>query len=224
MESNQNEVQRPAPRATGLAAWVQWYGLGRVVTVCTVVCAVVAGGWWLLRPTPLPVETRIPIAATREGSASAGHAAGVATTHTSTTFSTTAIVVDIVGAVHSPGLYHLIDGSRVDDLVRLAGGVTAEADLEHLNLARRVADGEQIVIPRRGDPVVSTEAPASFPVHVNSATVDDLDRLPGVGPATAAAIVAYRTQHGPFTSLDQLAQVRGIGAAKLDAIRPMVAL
>lgn len=217
MHIDNHELLRPEPRTGGLLAWVHWYGVGRIVASCAVVVTVVVGSWWLVRPTPLPVETRIPLAASHAGATST-------TPFASGSAVATPIVVDIVGAVRVPGLYHVADGARVDDLVRLAGGSAADADLEHVNVARRVVDGEQVVIPRRGDPVAATSEPATFPVHVNSATANDLDRLPGVGPATAAAIIAYRSIHGPFTSIDQLGKVRGIGVSKLDAIRQMVAL
>lgn len=217
MDPDDNDLLRPVARSSGPMAWLQWYGTGRVLTICVVVCTVVLGGWWVLRPTPLPVETRIPLAATR-ASTTTSTPSGTGVAHG------TSVVVDIVGAVLRPGLYHVADGARVDDLVRLAGGSTGDADLERVNTARRVVDGEQVVIPRKGDPVETSSEPATFPVHLNSATESDLDRLPGVGPATAAAIIAFRSQHGPFTSVDQLAQVRGIGAAKLDAIRQMVAV
>jgi competence protein ComEA len=113
----------------------------------------------------------------------------------------------------------------VVDAVREAGGAQADAELDAVNLAMALDDGVRIYVPRRGeaDPM-GTSTSASVPVHINTATAQQLDALPGVGPATAAAIVAYRTAHGPFSAIDELAAVKGIGPAKLDAIRQMIEL
>ena len=139
------------------------------------------------------------------------------------------LFVDVVGAVRRPGLYRVPDGARVADAVRRAGGPTPKAQLELVNLAARVADGEQVVVPRRG--VVGAVAPAggggsaapAGPVHLNSATLEQLDALPGVGPVTAQKIVAYRQQHGGFGSVDELDAVPGIGPARLADLRNLVA-
>jgi competence protein ComEA len=135
--------------------------------------------------------------------------------------------VDVVGAVRRPGLYRLHTGARVADAVARAGGPTRAAQVELLNLAALVADGEQVVVPRRGDFDATGAAPAgaasSGPVHLNSATLEQLDALPGVGPVTAQKIVDYRTQHGGFGSVDELDAVPGIGPARLADLRPLVA-
>jgi competence protein ComEA len=139
------------------------------------------------------------------------------------------IYVDVVGAVRRPGLYRVPDGARVADAVTRAGGPTPKAQLELVNLAARVADGEQIVVPRRGAvPVGLTGAAAeggvpAGPVHLNSATLEQLDALPGVGPVTAQKIVTYRQQHGGFDSIDELDAVPGIGPARLEDLRGLVA-
>jgi competence protein ComEA len=135
------------------------------------------------------------------------------------------IYVDVVGAVRRPGLYRLADGARVADAVARAGGPTAKAQLELVNLAARIADGEQVVVPRRGAaPAVSSGSGAtSGPVHLNSATLEQLDALPGVGPVTAQKIVTYREQHGGFGSVDELDAVPGIGPARLEDLRGLVA-
>ena len=131
-----------------------------------------------------------------------------------------------------PGVYTLRRAGRVTDAVAAAGGATATADLDVVNLAATLHDGERIYVPVvgqlvppvvSGDTVVESSAPAG-PVDINTATADQLDVLPGVGPTTAAAIVAYRDQHGPFQTVDQLGEVRGIGPSKLDAIRGLVAV
>ncbi len=140
--------------------------------------------------------------------------------------SSTTLFVNVVGAVRRPGLYRLKDGSRVADAVTRAGGPTPRAQIELLNLAARIADGEQIVVPRRG--VVGAVArpgggAAAGPVHLNSATLEQLDGLPGVGPVTAQKILDYRQQHGAFGSVDELDAIPGIGPARLGTLRDLVA-
>ena len=139
----------------------------------------------------------------------------------------TQLYVDVVGAVRRPGLYRVGTGARVADAVARAGGPTRKAELELLNLAALVADGEQVVVPRRGGAgaaaVAGAPSASSGPVHLNSATLDQLDALPGVGPVTAQKIVDYRTQHGGFGSVDELDAVPGIGPARLADLRPLVA-
>lgn len=138
------------------------------------------------------------------------------------------LVVQAAGAVVRPGLYRLPPGARVDDLVTAAGGLAADADADRINLAAPLSDGQKIYVPRIGEPVpadaVAGPQPPSAhePVDLNTASVAQLDALPGIGPSTAQAILDYRAQHGRFRSVDDLLQVRGIGAAKLDQIRPLV--
>ena len=138
----------------------------------------------------------------------------------------TPLYVDVVGAVRRPGLYRVQTGARVADALARAGGPTGKADLEVVNLAALLADGEQVVVPRRGaatSAAAGSAAAASGPVHLNSATLEQLDALPGVGPVTAQKIVDYRTQHGGFGSVDELDAVSGIGPARLADLRPLVA-
>lgn len=136
-----------------------------------------------------------------------------------------ALVVDVEGAVRRPGLYRLAQGSRVAEAVARAGGATRHADTSLVNLAAPLADGVQIVVPRRGGSaqgVGGGAAPGGVvggPVHLNSASAADLDALPGVGPVTAQKIVDYRQQHGPFTALDDLDAIPGIGAARIEQLR-----
>ncbi len=136
------------------------------------------------------------------------------------------LTVHVVGAVRRPGLYRLQEGSRVADAVGRAGGATRRADLAGLNLAAPVADGLQVVVPRRGAGTAAGAAGAAAsggPVHLNTATLEQLDALPGVGPVTAQKIVQYREQHGGFASVDDLDAVPGIGPARLETLRELVA-
>jgi competence protein ComEA len=140
------------------------------------------------------------------------------------------LVVYVVGAVRRPGLYQLADGARVADAVAHAGGLTAKADRAGVNLAAPVADGQQVVVPRRlpaavaaaeGAPALGGEASVG-PVQLSVATVEQLDELPGIGPVTAQKIVDYRTAHGAFRSVDELDEVPGIGPARVEQLRGLV--
>ncbi|MFF2612044.1 helix-hairpin-helix domain-containing protein [Kitasatospora sp. NPDC058046] len=144
-----------------------------------------------------------------------------------------AVVVDIGGRVHLPGLHTLPGGSRVADALRAAGGPLPETDTRNLNLARILTDGEQILVgeqaPAPGPVVGSGSGPPGAvvprpPVSLNRATLEQLDSLPGVGPTLAQRILAYRTSHGSFRSLDQLRQVSGIGARTYAELRPLLTL
>ena len=136
--------------------------------------------------------------------------------------------VDVVGAVRRPGLYRLPHGARIADALTRAGGPTRRAQLDLVNLAAPVADGEQIVVPRRGSggaaagPVAGGGA-AAGPVHLSTATLEQLDALPGIGPVTAQKILDYRQQHGAFSSVEELDAVPGIGPARLDQLKGLVA-
>src|SRR5580765_5586882 len=138
------------------------------------------------------------------------------------------VVVDVVGAVRRPGLYRLAHGSRIADAVTRAGGATSKADLAQVNLAAPLADGEQVVVPKRGAGVASTgagSAPAggpSAPVQLSTATLEQLDSLPGVGPVTAQKILDYRQKHGAFQSVDELDAVPGIGPKRLEQLHELV--
>jgi competence protein ComEA len=137
------------------------------------------------------------------------------------------LVVDVAGAVRRPGLYRLAQGARVADAVSRAGGLTRHAERAAVNLAAPLADGEQVLVATRGSPVAagSGGGPAGAaigPVSLSSATAEQLDTLPGVGPVTAQKIVAYRQAHGPFTSVDGLDAIPGIGPSRLADLRPLV--
>ena len=180
-----------------------------LVAAVALVVVLIVGGRVLLRPSraalPPPVHVARPAAPVKAKR----------------------LFVDVVGAVRRPGVYRVPEGARVADAVRRAGGPTPKAQLELVNLAALVADGEQVVVPRRGAGVVvaaggGSSAP-SGPVHLNSATMEQLDALPGVGPVTAQKILDYRQQHGGFGSVDELDAVPGIGQARLADLRSLVA-
>ncbi|MFJ4845143.1 MULTISPECIES: helix-hairpin-helix domain-containing protein [unclassified Streptomyces] len=139
-----------------------------------------------------------------------------------------ALVVDVAGKVRHPGLRRLPTGARVADALEAAGGALPGADTSALNLARRLADGEQIVVGRAaapGMPVLAAPGAAPAPpaaVSLNGATADQLDTLPGVGPVLARHILEYRAQHGGFTSVDQLRDVNGIGDRRFADLKPLV--
>ena len=134
------------------------------------------------------------------------------------------LVVDVAGAVRRAGLYRLPQGSRIADAVARAGGATRRADLDLVNLAAPLADGEQVLVPVRGTAVgdgSGTPSPTA-PLDLNSATAEQLDALPGIGPVTAQKIVDYRQAHGPFTSVDDLEAIPGIGPARIANLKGLV--
>lgn len=240
----------PRTRASRLRDWIDWFGAGRLALTAASVLAVGAGGYWLLRPPPTPVETQLPHASassteppptgpTGEGpGVTGGVATGVGQPAPPDPAPPSTIVVHVAGAVVDPGVYRVPSSARVVDAVAAAGGASGTGRADVLNLAAPLRDGDRVYVPTADEaPVqvggVSSAGPSTGtgggaaagpvgPVDLNAATVDELDRLPGVGPATAAAIVAHRDVHGPFASVDALADVRGIGPAKLDALRPLV--
>jgi competence protein ComEA len=179
--------------------------------VTVLVVALALAGRFLLHAgeagtTPLP--RRLPVAAAP------------------TTPAPTLLVVDVVGAVRRAGLQRLPQGSRVADAIARAGGATRRADLAQVNLAAPLADGEQVVVPARGGGgAAPAMAPgvAAGPVHLSTATVEQLDALPGIGPVTAQKIVAYRQEHGAFHSVAELDAISGIGPARIDQLKGLVA-
>ena len=208
--------------------WLHWVGWQRFTFVVAAAPVVGFVAWWMVQLPAPPIESLIPVAPTYVSSSAGDWLSPLDTK------APARIAVHVVGAVREPGVYHLDSGARADDALRAAGGANDSADLRRVNLAAEVRDGEQLYIPRVGEraPVTlpSTNggsgggAASTIPllVNLNSATADDLDRLPGVGPSTAKAIIDHRTRNGPFASVDDLLKVKGIGPAKLAEIRPWV--
>lgn len=132
------------------------------------------------------------------------------------------LVVHVAGAVRRPGVYRMPAGSRVDDAVSRAGGAAPRAELEAVNLAARLADGQQVVVPERapgGGTAAAGTVAEGGPISLGTATVEQLEEIDGIGPVTAAAIVEFRDEHGGLASIDQLDQVSGIGPATMDSLR-----
>jgi competence protein ComEA len=137
------------------------------------------------------------------------------------------VVVDVAGAVNRPGVYTLASSARVEDALERAGGATRRADLSQVNRAAKVEDGRQILVPERAphgaaapaaEPGSAPGAPEQ-PINLNTATLEQLDQLDGVGPATAQKILEYREEQGGFGSVDELDRIPGIGEKRLAALR-----
>jgi competence protein ComEA len=207
-------------------AWIDWFGVARLVTSAVAVVVVGAGVVWLVRSPPPPTEASLPMT-TADHSTAPGSTTGdtVAAAEPPTP---PVVLVHVAGAVVEPGVYELTPDARVRDAVVAAGGPTTDADRDALNLAAPVVDGTRVYVPEIGEELPpdalapgGSDAPRG-PIDVNRATVEQLDELPGVGPATAAAIVTERERNGPFVTVDDLDRVPGIGPAKLAALRDLV--
>ena len=190
--------------------------------VIVVVATLLGAGLWYTRSLPRPVDIAAP-----SDAASPQVASDPAT---SASPSLVTIIVDVAGWVRQPGVYEFTSGQRVIDAVNRAGGPKKGADLTALNLAAPLTDGTQIVVPQTGAAVPGgtgstsaggTTAGAAL-ININTASETELETLSGVGPVTAAAIIDYRTQNGPFSTVDDLVDVSGIGPATLEQIRPFV--
>lgn len=196
------------------------------------VVVLVVGGRWLAAQGKADAATASSAVAASGGS-SAGSGTGIQVAATPPSAAT----VDVAGAVRRPGVYRLTGTPRVRDALRRAGGASTAGDTTAVNLAAKLVDGQQIVVPRRATSAcvpaaaapasaassgAASAAPASGPVSLGAATIEQLDGLPGVGPATAQKIIDWRSQHGGFASVDDLGQVPGIGPKKLEALRAQV--
>ena len=205
------------------------------LAVVAVVVAVAIGiaAWWVVRSqaTPVPVPDAVPEAVpAAEPLVEAPAAAATATAPAASAASDARLTVDVAGRVRRPGIAVLPAGSRVVDALKAAGGARPGVDLTGLNLARQLVDGEQVLVglPAPSGVAASVGAPGSSPagplVNLNTADETTLETLPGVGPVTAAAIVGWRTEHGGFTSVEELLEVDGIGDATLAEIAPHVTI
>jgi competence protein ComEA len=237
---------------------LKWFGSSRMIGSVLSVAFVGIAGWWLVQVPPPPPEANLSFASTTV-------VASATTFDSAQTIATTplTITVHVAGYVKNPGVYRLKYGSRINDGIIAAGGATSAANLDVINLATVLNEGEQIYVPKRGEkPHVITNRPqvggaggaggtngvggangaggaggaggvggasgaggatniATSPlININLASVFELEQLPGVGPATAKAIVAYRDKNGAFLKVEDLLKVRGIGPAKLSEILP----
>ena len=225
---------------------LKWFGVSRMIGSVLSVAFVGIAGWWLVQVPPPPPEANLSFAST---TVAASPTIGVSASSINTT--PQIITVHVAGAVKNPGVYRLKFGSRINDGIVAAGGATSAANLDVINLATVLNEGEQIYVPKRGEkPHVITNRPqvggaggvagaggaggaggvagaggaanSAVPqlININLASVVELEQLPGVGPATAKAIVAYREKNGAFLKVEDLLKVRGIGPAKLSEILP----
>lgn len=220
-------VDQVGLRATHLV----WVALFAVVVLA-------AASWWVVRSRETTVLTPVAPVATTQAAPSTAPAVpdGVAPSAASAGVAqqVAEVVVDVAGKVRRPGLVVLPAGSRVADAVEAAGGARKGVDLQPLNLARVLVDGEQIVVGAPASPPGTGVVPGTPPapdgaapapgglVNLNTATQGDLEALPGVGPVTAAAILEWRTRHGGFTSVEDLLEVSGIGEVTLERLAPLV--
>lgn len=214
------------PGRRGLAA----LGLAAVVVLA-------ATGWWLAsgRPSAMPIAVSGSSRALATGPATAPPAASLSATLSGAPAASPSavnapVVVDVAGRVRHPGVYTLSSGARVFEALRAAGGVRHGAATLTLNLAAPLQDGEQIVVGRPGPamaapagaPAASGSAAPGGPVDLNTATLEQLEALPGVGPVLGQNILDWRAAHQSFTSIDQLGDVTGIGDVRLAQLRPLV--
>lgn len=187
-----------------------------LIALVAVVGVTVAGaGFWYVRSLPAPVQVR------------SGPSGALVVAPTASASPATVILVDVAGWVRRPGVYEFAEGARVIDAIDAAGGARPGAVLSSLNLAAPLVDGTQVLVPKQSQSAPTTEtgtgtSGATGLVNVNSATNAELETLPGIGEVIAQAIVDHRTENGPFTSVEQLVDVSGIGDATLENIRELV--
>jgi len=209
----------------GIRERLETLSRGELIGLVVVVAVTMAGAaLWYVRSLPKPVQ----VATVGQPQAQAPAASGIAPAEASPTGPP--IIVDVTGWVHQPGVYEFVQGDRVIDAVERARGPRKGADLSVLNLAAPLTDGSQVVVPKQGAagpaaavPGATGSAPSSGSlINVNTAGATELEALSGIGEVLAAAIVDYRTDNGPFASVDDLESVSGIGPATLEEIRDQV--
>jgi competence protein ComEA len=217
-------------------------GRQRVVVALLVLVALAGAGIVWVRATPRPagppsqdaaapagqtLPRAVPDTSAAGGGGASGGGAGSAGAAGTGAGASGQVAVHVAGRVRHPGLVRLPAGSRVQDAITAAGGATSGADLDAVNLARKLTDGEQVRVPGPGDPAppppdaAAGPATPSAPLDLNTATVEQLDTLPGVGEVTAGRIVAYRSAH-PFTTVDELLEVPGIGQRRFEQLKDLV--
>ena len=217
---------------------LKWFGASRMIGSVLSVAFVGVAGWWLVQTPPPPPEASLSFASTTVATS-----ATLGVSASSINATPQLITVHVAGSVKNPGVYRLKYGSRINDGIVAAGGATSAANLDVINLATVLNEGEQIYVPKRGEkPHTITDRPQLGGgggaagglngvggatgsavlqlININLASVVELEQLPGVGPATAKAIVAYREKNGAFLKVEDLLKVRGIGPAKLSEILP----
>ena len=236
-------VLPPGGPGTRVRALLAGAGRQRVAVALLVLVALVGAGAVWMRAVPClgggagegaPADQTLPRAAPEPRGAADPSTPGAGSDPSAAAGPAGQVAVHVAGRVRRPGLVHLPAGSRVQDAIRAAGGATSGADLDAINLARKLTDGEQIRVPAPGDPAPPLPPDAagpgasggpggapSAPLDLNPATVEQLDTLPGVGEVTAGRIVAYRTAH-PFTAVDELLEVPGIGQRRYDQLKDLV--
>jgi competence protein ComEA len=200
---------------------------GGAVAIVVVCVAIGLAAWLWASPADTRADPAPAAPASKAGMESTSAARGPAAAAT--------VTVHVVGQVRRPGVYVLSGGSRAADAVKAAGGLLGGADEAAVNLARVVADGEQLSVPKEGEaPAVATGGAAApgaagppgsggaSKIDLNTATAEQLDTLPGIGPSTAAKIIADRTSSGPFGSVEDLQRVPGIGPSKFEALKDLV--
>ena len=236
----------PQRRWSRVSALLAGAGRQRVAVALLALAAVLVAGFVWIRATPglvgpgegsaTAAGPADPDAGAGEPSAGQGVSAGsgqalpraAPDTSAGSSGPTDRVAVHVAGHVRHPGLVRLPAGSRVQDAIRAAGGATSGADLDAVNLARKLTDGEQVLVPGPGDPppplapdTGGAPGTPTTPLDLNTATVEQLDTLPGVGEVTAGRIVAYRTAH-PFTTVDELLEVPGIGQRRFEQLKDLV--
>ncbi len=222
MPSTSPFVVRPASWRARVLALLDGAARQRHVTVLLAVAGLALTGlvWIAAAPRLLPAPAPAPVP-----SGAAARALPAVSPDRPALPAGGALLVHVAGRVRHPGLVHLPPGSRLADAVKAAGGTAPGANLDAVNLARKVADGEQVRIPARGEPVAADtgtgDPSSSGPLDLNTATEAQLEALPGIGAVTAGRIVAYRATH-PFTSIEQLREIPGIGERRLAALQRLV--